>query len=40
MSEQPSTGVNTITKGSRPGKLSFVLVGAAFIAFIIFLIVN
>lgn len=40
MSEQPSAGVNVITKGSRPGLLSFSLMGAAFIAFIVFLIVN
>jgi hypothetical protein len=40
MSEQPSAGVNVITKGSRPGLLSFTLMGVAFSAFIIFIIVN
>jgi hypothetical protein len=38
MSEQPDPSVNADTKGSRPGVVSYSLMGVAIVGFIAFLI--
>jgi hypothetical protein len=40
MNEQPPRAVNSDTKGSRPSMLSYVIMGGALIAFVLFLITN